>query len=61
MCQLFTRCRPWCKNVKENICEYEIQMKLIAKVPYPVGEFYPIDECKKYKHERFKTSRNWTY
>jgi serine/threonine protein kinase len=51
MCQLFTRCRPWCKNVKENICEYEIQMKLIAKVPYPVGEFYPIDECKNYKNE----------
>ena len=51
MCQLFTRCRSWCKNIKENICEYEIQMKLISKVPYPVGEFYPNDECKKYKNE----------
>ena len=51
MCQLFTRCRPWCKNIKESINEYEAQMRLISRFPYPINEFYPINECKNYKND----------
>jgi len=51
MCQLFTRCRPWCRSEKENISEIEVKTRLIAKAPYPINTLYPIKECKFYENE----------
>ena len=43
MCQLLTRCRPWCRNEKENLSEIKVQSRLVARLPYPINEFYPIN------------------
>ena len=51
MCQLFTRCKPWCRSEKENISEIEVKTRLIAKAPYPINTFYPIKECKFYEND----------
>ena len=51
MCQLFTRCKPWCRSEKENISEIEVKTRLIAKAPYPINTLYPIKECKFYENE----------
>ena len=51
MCQLFTRCRPWCRSEKENISEIEVKTRLIAKAPYPINTLYPIKECKFYEND----------
>ena len=51
MCQLLTRCRPWCRNEKENLSEIKVQSRLVARLPYPINEFYPINECNNYKDE----------
>ena len=51
MCQLFTRCKPWCRNEQENLSEIEVQSRIVGRLPYPINEFYPIDECKNYKNE----------
>ena len=50
MCQLFTRCKPWCRSEKENISEIEVKTRLIAKAPYPINQLYPIKECKVYEN-----------
>ena len=49
MCQLFTRCKPWGRNEKENISEIEVQSRIVARLPYPINEFYPLNECNNYK------------
>ena len=51
MCQLFTRCKPWCRSEKENISEIEVKTRLIAKAPYPINTLYPIKECKFYEND----------
>ena len=51
MCQLFTRCKPWCRSEKENISEIEVKTRLIAKAPYPINTLYPVKECKFYENE----------
>ena len=51
MCQLFTRCKPWCRSEKENISEIEVKTRLIAKAPYPINQLYPIKECKVYEND----------
>ena len=51
MCQLFTRCKPWCRSEKENISEIEVKTRLIAKAPYPINVLYPIKECKVYEND----------
>ena len=51
MCQLFTRCKPWCRSEKENISEIEVKTRLIAKAPYPINTLYPIKESKFYENE----------
>ena len=51
MCQLFTRCKPWCRSEKENISEIEVKTRLIAKAPYPINALYPIKECKFYEND----------
>ncbi len=51
MCQLFTRCKPWGRNEQENLTEIEVQSRLVGRLPYPINEFYPIDECNNYKNE----------
>ena len=51
MCQLFTRCKPWCRSEKENISEIEVKTRLIAKAPYPINALYPIKECKVYEND----------
>ena len=51
MCQLFTRCRPWCRSEKENISEIEVKTRLIAKAPYLINTLYPIKECKFYEND----------
>ena len=51
MCQLFTRCKPWCRSEKENISEIEVKTRLIAKAPYPINILYPVKECKFYENE----------
>ena len=51
MCQLFTRCKPWCRSEKENISEIEVKTRLIAKAPYPINTLYPIKECKVYEND----------
>ena len=51
MCQLFTRCKPWCRSEKENISEIEVKTRLIAKAPYPINCLYPVKECKFYENE----------
>ena len=51
MCQLFTRCKPWCRSEKENISEIEVKTRLIAKAPYPINILYPIKECKVYEND----------
>ena len=51
MCQLFTRCKPWCRSEKENISEIEVKTRLIAKAPYPINTLYPIKECKFYDND----------
>jgi serine/threonine protein kinase len=49
MCQLFTRCKPWSRNEQENLSEIEVQSRLVARLPYPINNFYPLEECKNYK------------
>ena len=51
MCQLFTRCKPWCRSEKENISEIEVKTRLIAKAPYPINTLYPVKECQFYENE----------
>jgi serine/threonine protein kinase len=51
MCQLFTRCKPWARNEQENLGEIEIQSRLVARLPYPINEFYPVNECNNYKDD----------
>ena len=51
MCQLFTRCKPWCRNEKENLNEIGVQSRLVGRLPYPINEFYPINECKNYEND----------
>ncbi len=51
MCQLFTRCKPWCRSEKETISEIEVKTRIIAKAPYPINIFYPVKECKFYQNE----------
>ena len=31
MCQLFTRCKPWCRNEQENLTEIEVQSRISMK------------------------------
>ena len=58
MCQLFTRCKPWCRSEKENISEIEVKTRLIAKAPYPINILYPIKECKFYENDIKKIIKN---
>ena len=51
MAQIFTRCKPWCRNEKENISEMEVQTRILSNLPYPVFNLYPKDECEKYEKE----------
>lgn len=46
MAQLFTRCKPWCRNERENISEMEAQTRLISNLPYPLHVLHPVNECK---------------
>lgn len=49
MAQLFTRCKPWCRNERENINEMEAQTRLISNLPYPLHVLHPNNECKPYE------------
>ncbi len=49
MAYLFTRCKPWCRNEKENISEIEVQIRLMSNLPYPLYNIYPLDECNELK------------
>ena len=51
MAQIFTRCKPWCRNEKENISEMEVQTRILSNLPYPVFNLYPKEECEKYEKE----------
>ena len=54
MAQLFTRCKPWCRNERETISEMESQTRLISQLPYPIYVLHPQEECRPYE-ERLKT------
>ena len=51
MAQIFTRCKVWCRNEKENISEMEVQTRILSNLPYPVFYLFPKDECEKYEKE----------
>ena len=61
MCQLFTRCKPWCRSEKENISEIEVKTRLIAKAPYPINTLYPIKECQVYENDIRKIIKSCLY
>ena len=51
MCQLFSRCKPWCRNEKENLSDTEVQARIISRLPYPINKFYPLKESIQYSND----------
>ena len=51
MCQLFSRCKPWCRNEKENLSDTEVQARIISRLPYPINKFYPLKESMQYRDD----------
>ena len=49
MAYLFTRCKPWCRNEKEDLSDMEVQIRLMSHLPYPLYNIYPLDECLELK------------